>query len=256
MTRLWIGTTLAAIFLGGCSCTGPAPVAVPPATTKGGIRVRSLEELPPVGDRSPPIDDNRLEAAPPQGWTVLPRPATSLIAFVPKRGQLLPRITINAQDPPAEVPEELTEENVSAFVTWLEEDLRASGKVVWEEGLPSVLGDTLFVRHVRHVRDASDTPLVLQSLQTIKGRRLYTVDLIVEIDAHRAEDYEESLRTWRDQGYAVAANMRFAPAGERLDPLDEFRPPPGPEATGEQPQNADAQAEPDAEPELGPDPEP
>jgi hypothetical protein len=187
------------------------------------IRRRDAATLPAVGEHLPPIDDGRLEAAPPEQWAVIPRGTTALMTFAAIRGSQFPRLTINAQDPPPELAENLTSDNFEPFLAWQDRNLRETGRQVWEDVLPIVLGENLFVRHVRRAEDASGTPLVIQSLQTVRSGRLYTLELIVEIDAPRAEDYEGSLTRWRDHAYAVAASMRFAPQGERFDPLAAFQ---------------------------------
>jgi hypothetical protein len=129
---------------------------------------------------------------------------------------------INAEEPPAGSPEQLTEENAAEYAARLDQELKkevaAGTKRVEEYSLPVILGKTVFIRHVRQV-EVDRSPCVLQSLQTIQNSRLYTVDLIVEIDAPRASNYGASLLAVRDYGYAVAANMRFAPPGEKFDPL-------------------------------------
>lgn len=245
MNRSWMqAATVVAMVVVGCTkpAVGPAPPAAP-TTTESGIRVRAAAELPKVGEYPPPIDDHRLEVAPPADWLVVPRTAGSLITFVQDRGSQLPRIAINAQDAPEGIDANLTEDNVAELLKWLETDLQESQRTAWEKGLPIILGETLFVRHVRPARDASGTPLVVQSLQTVQNGRLYTVELIVEVDAARAEEYEGSLTRLRDHGYAVAASMRFAAAGVRFDPLAGFNVPaddsPAPDAPAESSENAD-----------------
>ena len=76
----------------------------------------------------------------------------------------------------------------------------------------------MFVRHVRQASLGAGTPCVVQSLQTIRGGRLYTVELLVQIDAAHADRYGKTLTESRDYGYAVAAHLKFAPPGEKLDP--------------------------------------
>jgi hypothetical protein len=129
----------------------------------------------------------------------------------------LPRIVISADDPPEGSPSTLTEENVAAFVVEQDKALRAAAKAgrkrVDEYNLPIVLGNSIFIRHVRQATLA-EAPCVIQSLATIQNGRLYTVELIAEIDAPRPEEYEKSLTKWRDYAYAVAANLKFARAVE------------------------------------------
>lgn len=215
MNRAWqVGLLLTWAAIGcGATTTTDEP---------GGVRRRPIEELPKVGDYLPPLDGNRLEVAGPEGWKLLPQGRTFLTGFAPGKASELPRITVNAADPPAGSPAELTEEEAPAMAAKLDQELKKAvaerRKTVEEFSLPVILGDTVFIRHVRRV-ELSRTPCVVQSLQTIKNSRLYTVELIVEIDAAQARDYEASLTKKRDFGYAVAAHMRFALPGQTFDPL-------------------------------------
>jgi hypothetical protein len=186
------------------------------------MKRRELAILPEVGDYSPPLDDGRLEAAPPAGWNVMQRGKTYLIGFAKGKASELPRIVLNAEELPAGSPAELTEEKVAEFAASQDRGLRAAAKAgkkkIAEYNLPIVLGETPFVRHVRQAQ-LGDTPCVIQSLQTIRSGRLYTIELIAEIDAARSEEYDRSLTRWRDDAYAVAAHLKFAPPGEKFDPL-------------------------------------
>jgi hypothetical protein len=202
--------------LAALGCSG-GEASGPPAEAPAGIKRRPAAELPKIGDYQPPLDGGRLEAAPPAGWILTGKARTFLMGFSPAKGKL-PRISINAEDPPAGSPKELTEADAAALAARLDGEMRKAKKVLLEASLPIQLGETLFVRHVRQVA-VEDAPCVVQSLQTIKNGRLYTVDLVVEIDSARAADYEPSLLKYRDFGYAVAANLRFALPGEKFDPL-------------------------------------
>lgn len=218
------------IVVGGLlvvGCAGGQPQGQP-AAEGGRIRQRSLEELPAVGDYAPPVDEGRLLAAGPAGWSLLPRGRTYVIGFGRGNPSELPRIVINAQDPPEGSPEQLEAENAAAFAARraaeLRADVQAGRKQVEEFPLPIQLGPTVFIRHVRRA-SLSGTPCVVQTLETIQHGRLYRVELIAAIEAARSEEYEASLLKWRDNGYAVAAHLRFAPPGERFDVLSAPQPP-------------------------------
>jgi hypothetical protein len=208
---------LLAICLALAGCNGPGPDSGPVTTEPKPILRRQVAELPPVGAYAPPLDGNLLEVAPPEGWNLI-RGRTFLIGWAKGTPSDLTRITINAEQPPTGSPEQLTEENAAEFAARLDQELKKSTKQVEETCLPIILGQTVFIRHVRRV-ELQSSPCILQSLQTIQNSRLYTVELVAEIDAPQASNYEESLLAVRDFGYAVAANMRFAPPGEKFDPL-------------------------------------
>jgi hypothetical protein len=200
---------LALLACTGCGGGGSAPAA----GTLSEIKRREVASLPAIGDYLPPLDDGMLEAAPPAGWNVMRRGRTFLVGFAKGKASELPRIVISAGDPPDGSPSTLTEAGAGPFAAEQDKELRTAAKLgkkrVGEYNLPIVLGDTVFIRHVRQATLA-DAPCVIQSLQTIQNGRLYTVELIAEIEAARAEEYEKSLAQWRDYGYAVAANLKFA----------------------------------------------
>jgi hypothetical protein len=208
---------LIAVGLAMLGCNGPQSASGPVTPEPEGILRRQIADLPTVGAYSPPLDGNLLEVAPPDGWTLI-RGRTFLIGWAKADTDALPRITINAEEPPAGSPEQLTAENAAEFAAQLDQELKKIKKRVEEPCLPIVLGQTVFVRHVRRVTFDS-SPCILQSLQTVQNSRLYTVDLVAEINSPQASNYEDSLIAVRDYGYAVAANMRFAGPGEKLDPL-------------------------------------
>ena len=117
---------------------------------------------------------------------------------------------------PAAKLADTTEDNADMLATLLEGQLRKDPKkVVPEHCLPIVLGQHVFIRHVRLASLGGD-PAVIQSLQTVQGGRLYTVELICAINAADGREYEKSLTDERDNGYAVAANLKF---GKAADPL-------------------------------------
>lgn len=243
MTGRW---TLAALGLLMVGCAGGQPQGNS-AAEGSGIRQRALAELPAVGDYAPPVDDGRLLAAGPAGWSLLPRGRTYMIGFARGKPSELPRIVIQAQDPPEGSPQVLDAASAAAFAarraTELRAEVQAGRKQVEEYPLPIQLGPTLFVRHVRRA-SLSGTPCVVQTLETIQQGRLYSVELIAAIEAARSEEYEASLLKWRDYGYAVAAHLRFAPPGERFDVLR--APQPQPAAASQPTEAASAPASPKA----------
>jgi len=221
MRGAWQAISLA-LAVAALGCTGRA---VPPAKLPTLIR-RPVSDLPKVGKYEPPLDGSRLEVAPPEGWIATNKGQTFLVGFKTKDKDL-PRITVNAEDPPPGCSRDLTKENADSLVSRFDDDLNKAKKMVKEYSLPVVLGDTWFIRHVRQVKGRS--PCVVQSLQTIKNGRMYTVELIVEIDAE-ASEYGQSLRDQRDFGYAVAANMRLTVPGAKLAPPKGTAPSPAPAA--------------------------
>lgn len=175
---------------------------------------RTAESLPAVGDYLPPLDNGRIEIAPPEDWNLLPRGTLFEAGFVQGKASELPRITLTAWDSPLDAITELTEANAEQLAAQLIKELKQDKKTVVEPPRPIVLGETLFLRHVRRARQKSGDNVVIQALETVRGGRLYSVELLANIEAARAEEYEASLTKWRDYGYAVAANLKFTSGAE------------------------------------------
>ena len=213
-------TVLLCLCIAPAGCGGGAASTSPPATAE--IKCRDPASLPSgLRDYLPPLDEGRLRRRRRLVGTSCGGDY-DLIGFAQGKTSELPRIVIDAADPPPGSPSQLTAENAAAFAAQQDKALYAAAKAgkkrIEEFNLPIVLGETAFIRHVRQATLA-DAPCVIQSLQTIQNGRLYTIELVAEIDAARAEEYERSLTKWRDYGYAVAAHLQFAAAGERFDPL-------------------------------------
>ena len=228
-------TLLVAGLLTGCPSSGETPVAGtnPPdgAAAESGIKRRAIEDLPEVEDHLPPLDEGRVEVAAPVGWRPLPRSSKSLASFVKGKASELPRITVTASEPPAADLGDTTEENAEKLAAALDDQLRRESKEVPEACLPIILGERVFVRHVRLASLAGD-PAVIQSLQTIAGGRLYTAELICFVNAPDRRQYEKSLKEYRDEGYAVAANMKFGGAADPLSAVPAAKPPPAESSCG------------------------
>jgi hypothetical protein len=211
---LWLA--LAAL---GCG-KSDSPVSEQP----GELKRREISSLPAVNEYLPPLDGGELSVAPPADWHVLPRGRTFLLALAPGKADELPRITINAEFPPDGSPVELTEENAAAFARQQDEALERAAKTgkkkVHEFHLPIVLGDNVFIRHVRQASVGKGVPCAIQSLETIHAGRMYTLDLIVAIDPKNVEDYGEALTKYRDYAYAVAAHFKFASPSISVQPKD------------------------------------
>ena len=63
----------------------PASAAQPTgdeSSAASGLRQRTVDELPPVGDYLPPLDGGKVEVAGPASWNLLPRDSKYLVRFV------------------------------------------------------------------------------------------------------------------------------------------------------------------------------
>jgi hypothetical protein len=220
--RCLLALLLSACMFAGCSCSGssipgPGPGSgKPPNPVDTTFKRRTASELPVVDDYLPPLDDGRIEIAGPEGWNPLPRSSKYLAGFVKGRASDLPRIVVTVGDPPAAKLADTNEKNADMLAALLSAELRKdTTKRVPERCLPIVLGQHVFIRHVRLASLGGD-PAVIQSLQTVRSGKLYTVELFCNVDAADGREYRKSLTDERDNGYAVAANLKF---GTAADPL-------------------------------------
>jgi hypothetical protein len=209
-------TALACGGLAGCGRGGAATdqqqTAAPSEAgeeTETGYKYRAVEDLPAVGDYLAPLDDGKVEVAGPAGWIQLPNTSRHLAAFAQDKANQLPRITVTAAESPLPVLGDVTEDTIEQFVEIFDREFqRDAKKVVPEFGRPIYLGETLFVRHVR-LAIISGKKVAIQSLKTVQGGRLYNIELYCAVPGIEQNDYVEPLTAVRDNGYAVAANMRF-----------------------------------------------
>lgn len=206
--RCWMATVIASAALLGCGeskkAAAPQTEAAEPETEA--IKQRTADSLPAIGDYLPLLDDGRVEVAPPKGWNVLGRKPNYLANFTKGKASELPRISITVGDSPASF-DEVTEENAAAFAAEMAKKLKAEKKSsIVEPPKPIMLGQTVWSRHVRNPLNAG-SPIAIQTLQTARGGRLYAIDLVVDVSSQ--QEYAAGLQQERDQGYAVAANMKF-----------------------------------------------
>ncbi len=187
--------------------SGPAQ----PGTAKGVIRVP--QDKLAIGDYMPPLDDDRVEIAKPQGWQALPRDSAYLTRFFQTNRNGLPRIEITVEPRTYGEIESVTADNVEQFAKLVAKDLGDLELI--ENVLPLQIGETACARYVGRV----DLKLAAgqtinaerQRLLVLQGGRLYTIDLLV---------LPNTLRQSRDAAYAVCASLRFGgpphPAGDGL----------------------------------------
>ncbi|QDU26413.1 hypothetical protein ETAA8_14910 [Anatilimnocola aggregata] len=217
----FLGSLLALALLAGCGGSES------PATSDGGdggeeadtgavaaIKSYSAADLPEVDAPLPPQDQGRVVFALPTGWKTLSRNPKFLAAFVPEDGSAtkLPRITVAAIDPPVADTSTTTLDNVAHLAEALSAPALLEGKKLEESPKPVELGGLAWVRHVRRASH-NDSPAAIQSLQTVRSGRLYTVELTVTATTNPSKHdrliYSKSLQAHRDYAYAVAANMKF-----------------------------------------------
>ena len=207
MTRFSV--VLAGLFLVmsigvvGCGEIGPSPDGGAPAME---IKTYSLDDLPAVGSMMPPLDDGRIQVAPPEGWDILTRRESYIAAFSVSKTGGPPRIILTAEDALSDGIQNVTPDNVKAYAT--EQANLLSKKQLVEPVKPMVLGNNAWARHVVAATFKTSDGEV-QTLTTVVNGRTYTLKLQV---------YAGSIPKYRDPAYAVAAAIEFvnrrAPATE------------------------------------------
>jgi hypothetical protein len=232
--NLW----LALVVLGGLVGCGGAQPAKPNAggdsgeaetdSSGGPLKSYTAAELPPIDDPLPIMDEGRVQISLPTGWKPLKRKPQILVAAIPEEGSAakFPRIMVTVADPTIGDKASITTSNAQGIAGKLQAQLKKSPI---ERCTPVALGDNVWIRHVRAAK-ASDgvSDLAIQSLQTIKSGRLYTVELTVDAKNNPRSSnppiiYEKPLKAHRDFAYAVAANMKF-PKEDGGAPATETKP--------------------------------
>jgi hypothetical protein len=185
----------------------------PPSGNSDEIKKYDLTDLPPVDEPlQRALDGGRLEICPPADWR-FSNQANYLVVFAKGKVSELPRMTVAAAESPYGA-DDTTEANAQAMEKSILQKLTKDKKVVREPPKRIKLGESVWVRHVRQV-PMGGSPCAVQSLQTVRGGRLYTLETISaakdDSDAAMAAAVKMKLdgAVLRDIAYAVAANARF-----------------------------------------------
>lgn len=187
---------------GGSNDSGNGSSDLPPT------KKVSVSKLPPLDDYLPPLDDGKVQIAPPKGWKVMGREKNYLTRFYLSDQIGFPRILITVDASMLEGIDTVTPENVSELASATAASLKERKAAVLEAPRPMIIGDNALVRYVLKAKQR-DVALEKQMLQTVVNGRLYTVDLQVN-----AGDIEKH----RDAAYAVAAGLKFSSGGAPAEP--------------------------------------
>lgn len=171
------------------------------------IKRRELDSLAKVGSYLPPLDEGRVEVAPPSGWRPLPRDSKYLARFVQEEANELPRIVALVDDSPSPEVSEANAENIGELIKPLTAEAKKGKRKVVEPVRPIALGDRVFARHVRIAR-FNDEPCAIVSLQTVSDSRLYTFELYVPAGSDGSE-YAKFVKQHQDAVYATAGRMKL-----------------------------------------------
>jgi hypothetical protein len=215
--------------------------------TRDEIKHYDLTDLPPVDEPlQRPLDGGRLEICPPADWT-FSNQANYLVVFAKGKVSELPRMTVAAADSPYGT-ENTTEENAQTLAKDIQKKLVKDKRKVREKPKLVKLGDSVWVRHVREVPQGG-SPCAVQSLQIVRGGRLYTLEMFSEAkdDSQAAMAAAVNAGNVRMISYAVAANARFKEAGAATPPKSEEKPSDTPAPETKTPPAVDKPAEKPAE---------
>lgn len=232
--------SVALLVLGTFGCGGPANQG---SSSKAGAGASetlkiSTKNLPKLGPAIAPIDEGRLEIAPPKNWHVPPRSSKWLARFQAEPGSPYPMIFVTADN--SETLFHVTKDNVNELVEQVRKELRADPdtKRLAEGVQPATVGD---FRGVLYRRWGKSSGWVMERwmLETVVNGRRYTFELRCR---------EGSADAFRPHLFAVASGLKFSKgtaAGSALTAVDEtLNEEPATDDASEKPSNDDA-AKPD-----------
>jgi hypothetical protein len=200
--------TLLLPWLAGCGSSRPAPEQQTGLEEGASAFTAEFEQL--IGEYMPPLEDGRLEIAPPKDWSFSRAGAEHLVGFHPVNATLndLPRILISAAPSPFDGVDELSATNAQQVVQAIQATL-ASDQLK-SPAAAVALGGRTWIEYVGLAKSRGSL-VARQTLQTVVDGRLYQVRLEV-LDRHFANQ--------RQAGYAVAASARFGQASGSLPDSD------------------------------------
>lgn len=218
---LWVGYGLMLVAAGCGSSDGPAAgVAAGGAKTAtatqdaSGLKYYAPDKLPAVDYNLPPQDGGRLEVPTPKGWMAGSRQGGVLVWFYEKDRSGLPRIVITGEPCKREGLTSVTKANVMDFAKSVAAELEEKEQEVQEVPRALMLGEHAWVRYLM-LGKFKNTPVDRQILRTVFDGREYAVELQV---------IRETVMQHRDSAYAIAAGIKFHPAGTAA-PADSSPPP-------------------------------
>lgn len=185
-----------ALLLCGCPSAGTTGGGKSGAGGKG-----SGDDLTSkIGEYMPPLDGGKLEIAAPKGWDWANPGGDVLVAFKPKDAELnsLPRVLLSVAESDSLGIDDVTPDNVEAFVRQVSDSLPAPKP---KEPVRAVsLGKHHFARYLTFGKRRNQV-VAQQTVKTVVGGRAYTLRL--EVYQHQFEEHQWALS-------AVAMSMKFA----------------------------------------------
>jgi hypothetical protein len=154
---------------------------------------RAVESLPELGDYLPPLDNARVEVAPPAGWHVPSRDSRFVVRFTPSPDASYPSILLTAED--HEGVAEVTGENVDAFVQEVDAAMNkdASSAKSSARAAPLVSGKfvgAMYQKRAKVKADMATRTVDRLIFETVAAGRKYRLELRTErgtVDRYRGE---------------------------------------------------------------------
>lgn len=194
--------SVALLALGAFGCGGPANQGGSSTAGTGASETLKINtaDLPKLGPAMAPIDEGRLEIAPPDTWHVPPRNSKWLARFQLEPGSPFPMIFVTAEN--SETLFHVTKDNVNELVEQVRKELRADPdtKRLAEGVQPATIGS---FRGVLYRRWGKSSGWVMERwmLETVANGRRYTFELRCR---------EGSADAFRPHLFAVASGLKFS----------------------------------------------
>lgn len=224
-TLIWVWASLV-VVAGVVGCGAPEDRRAPSPAGTPGARQIDTKNLPRLGDPMAPLDEGRLEVAPPENWHVPPRRPRWLARFQADSGSPYPVIFVTAED--ADAVLHVTRDNLGEFAAAVRNELLADPGTqrLAADLQPVVVGG---FRGTLYRRWGKSDGRVMERwmLETAANGRRYTLEL--RSREGLADEYLPHL-------YAVASGLQFFQAEDAALTAAEETPE---ETTDEDPPEAD-----------------
>ncbi len=194
-----------AVLLSGCQRPQTDPLQQPSPDVK-------VDQLPELGDHIGPLDQERIEVAPPKGWYVPPKSSRWIVRFTPSQQMRYPSIIVRAEDY-AEIFN-VSGANVERFAVQIAAAFEKN-KSTSKQSMtitPIEIGRFVGISYRRRGKAPYDFKQIIVErllLDTVAGGRRYTIEL---------QTREGDLDTYRPQLLAVAAGIKFLQPNSRHPP--------------------------------------
>ncbi|MGQ9913641.1 MAG: hypothetical protein ACUVQQ_04740 [Thermogutta sp.] len=178
----WIVSAMAAglglwVLLPGCSKPSQAKSD---SVAAASVPDLAQPDMPPLGDYLPPLDDGRLEMAPPKDWAVSPRSAKFVVRFKSDPSAPYPSVVVTAED--CSQFRGVTEKNVQQYLKFVAAEMEAAGRGGTVR--PGRIGQMVGVVYQRRVKVKDSLGTILDQLyfDTVLGGRRYRFQLWANSD--------------------------------------------------------------------------